>query len=329
MRSFRDSRSGNMAVMMALAAVPVLAAVGVAADYGRAVTARSFLQNETDAAALAAAQLGPGGNAAPHLEHVARAAAERYGIEGAVVNGTWLSQSDYRVDVKAGLPLRLLSGVPGFVDAAALSTSATVRVAEPRYVYKPPHVTELDFEAADYNRLYVYCFDPEKANDPRTRGRTDMTPISDNGGTRYTFEMPRCAAGQVMSYRLMNVRNARTRKALWDSPHAERYDYHSDTVLRNGVERYDLDGWDILETVLCRNLRECRPQSQGGIIPEGRERTPQRADRACAPGMFMYYGWEDRPPGRGWTDRDYDDIRVVIECPELEAHGERQVRLIR
>ena len=42
----------------------------------------------------------------------------------------------------------------------------------------------------------------------------------------------------------------------------------------------------------------------------------------------MYYGWEDRPPGMpghqntggnwqhvAWTDRDYDDIRIVIACP--------------
>jgi hypothetical protein len=43
----------------------------------------------------------------------------------------------------------------------------------------------------------------------------------------------------------------------------------------------------------------------------------------------MYYGWEDRPPGLGWTDRDYNDIRVVIECPVSESTGEFLVRLIK
>jgi hypothetical protein len=53
----------------------------------------------------------------------------------------------------------------------------------------------------------------------------------------------------------------------------------------------------------------------------------------------MYYGWEDRPPGVAgpsgnwthiaWTDRDFDDIRVIMECPQYDDQGERFVRLIR
>jgi hypothetical protein len=30
-----------------------------------------------------------------------------------------------------------------------------------------------------------------------------------------------------------------------------------------------------------------------------------------------------------WTDRDYDDIRVVIGCPSIDKVEERLVRLIR
>jgi hypothetical protein len=52
----------------------------------------------------------------------------------------------------------------------------------------------------------------------------------------------------------------------------------------------------------------------------------------------MYYGWEDRPPGLSgtssnwqhiaWTDKDYDDIRIIIKCPTFETVGERNARLI-
>jgi len=44
-----------------------------------------------------------------------------------------------------------------------IGVKSTVHMAEPREVYKPPVVSELDNEAGDYNRVYVYCFDPEKA----------------------------------------------------------------------------------------------------------------------------------------------------------------------
>jgi hypothetical protein len=94
------------------------------------------------------------------------------------------------------------------------------------------------------------------------------------------------------------------------------------------VEQYDLGGWEILETVLCPSLEACRPQSEGGIIPEGRHRVPERVREACAPGKYMYYGWEDRPPGRGWTDRDYDDIRLIVGCPVIEYEGNKRLRLV-
>lgn len=155
-----------------------------------------------------------------------------------------------------------------------------------------------------------------------------MTAIADNAGTEYVYTMPVCDAGQLLSYNLTNVRNARTQPAQWNNRRAERYEYFTDTTLNMGVEAYDLDGRAILETVFCNSLQECRPRSQGGIIPEGKDRTPQRARRACAPGKYMYYGWEDRPPGSGWTDRDYDDIRILVECPAIEEIKDRAVHLV-
>lgn len=327
MKIFWKERSGNFASMFAILAVPLIGAAGIAVDYSRALNVKSFIQAETDQAALAGARMGMSADTDFLSDYVRTATIGRYGagnwIAGLQVTGSWETPTDFRVVSQGKVPVTLLSAVPGFPAGIDLDVSAVARAAEPRMIYTAPEVAELDPEAADYNRIYVYCYDPVRNE------RHHMTAIADNAGTTYAYEMPRCDGGQAMSFRLMNVRDARTRRGQWDNPRAERYDYFSDTVVAAGVEEYDFQGWDIVETVLCDTRAQCRPVSQGGIIPEGRERKPQRASGACQPGKFMYYGFEDRPPGRGWTDRDYDDIRIVISCPSVEAAGERTVKLIK
>src|SRR6516164_7423352 len=51
---FRRDRRGNMAVMFAIACVPLIAAVGAAIDYTEATRIKSKLQSAADAAAVAA-----------------------------------------------------------------------------------------------------------------------------------------------------------------------------------------------------------------------------------------------------------------------------------
>jgi len=349
MRQFLRDRSGNFAVMFALASVPVIGAAGVAADYSRALNVRSFMQAQTDAAALAAGQLGPTGDEQPHLTYLRNVTYQRFGKDQGItalsVSSSWAGAVDYRIDMYGKMPVSLLGGVPGFPSHVDISVSSTVRIAEPRYVYKAPTVSELDNEAGDYNRIYVYCFSPEvaKANGggaaQREKARSEMVAIADNAGTKYTYQMPRCDAGQHLSFRLMNVRLVRTQPNMWESRNAQRFDYYTDTEIKNGAEAHHLGGWSVLETVVCNSLKDCKPKSQGGIIPEGKNRVPQQASTSCSPGKYMYYGWEDRPPGMAgpskdwtdiaWTDKDYDDIRIVIACPELEAVDERSVRLVK
>ena len=400
MRRFLGCKKGNFAAAFALSMVPVMGAAGVATDYSRAINVRSYLQSQTDMAVLAGAQLGPDGDATAVIAYVRASTRQRYGkdwIKGLTVEGEWVSQVDYRVTAQGKVPTTILNAVPGFPDGVIIGVSATARVAEPRFVYEPPKVSELDNEAGDYNRVYVYCFDSTKVSSGGTGGtggyddvedddreegrgrgrghgdgrdhdgndddhdwdddddhaeedgdpvpggsedgaRTQMTAIADNAGTRYDFEMPKCDAGQTLSFRLMNVRLVRDQPSKWEDPNSLRFDYYTDTQVKNGADKHDLGGWSVLETVLCDNLEECDKQSKGGIVPEGKNRDPIQADRSCSPGQFMYYGWEDRPPGMpgsardwtdvAWTDRDYDDIRIVIECPVIETVEDRQVRLI-
>jgi Flp pilus assembly protein TadG len=342
MRRFLSCENGNMAVAFALSLLPLMGAVGAAVDYSRATNVHAFLQSQADMAALSGAQLGPDGADKPLLNYVQTITKQRYGdgswIDAMSVSGSWISDVDYQVKVSGKVRVSVLAAVPGFPDEVPVSVVSVVRIAEPRYVYTPPTMTQLDGEAGDYNRIYVYCFDETKKHNHGTHGRTQMTAIADNAGTAYHYNMPRCDAGQTLSYRLLNVRLARTDPSKWDDPKALHFNYYTDTTVENGADTYDLGGWSVLETVLCKNLNECKPKSQGGIIPEGKNRDPVQAKATCSPGKYMYYGWEDRPPGMSgpsadwtdiaWTDRDYDDIRIVIACPSLEAVQDRQVRLV-
>jgi len=332
MRRFFRDRRGGVAVSLAVSVIPLLGIAGMALDYSRALTVRTYLQQQSDAAALGAAQDGLPAGDAQWLARARAEASERYGgqpwLASLKVDGDWRNATDYGVEMTAEVPVTFLKIVPGVDKMIDVGVRSIARYSEPELIYTPPTVSELDPDAADYNRIYVYCFDPAKRDDPLTRGRSQMTAIADNGGTRYKFTMPACGPGEALSYRLHNVRNAHDTPSLWDSTSAETYEHYTDTVISGGVESYGLT-YDLIETVLCDRQSDCRPQNQGGIIPEGTERQPERATGACEAGKFMYYGWEDRPPGAGWSDRDYNDIRIVIGCPSWEKGAARGVWLVK
>jgi Flp pilus assembly protein TadG len=55
-RRFFSARAGGVAVTFALALVPIVAAAGIAVDYGRAASVKTALQAALDSAALATAK---------------------------------------------------------------------------------------------------------------------------------------------------------------------------------------------------------------------------------------------------------------------------------
>jgi hypothetical protein len=328
-RRFLANQTGAVAVYFGLSAVPLIAGAGVALDYLRAHMAQQFLQSEVDAAALAAAAGGETSDDAQWVANVTTNANERFAgsLDNLEVEGSWIDAADFGVTARASVPVTFLRVLPGQADAIEVSVRAVARHKQPVLIYKPPVISQLDPDAADYNRIYVYCFDYEEGTNPRRGTRTQMTAIADNAGTHYDYVMPRCTADEVLSYRLHNVRNARTQPGLWDNPSATHYEHYTDTIIADHAESYNL-GYSLVETVLCNSRSECKPKAQGGIIPEGAGRTPQRATSSCSSGKFFYYGWEDRPPELGGSDRDYNDIRIVIECPDMTVEGEEQVSLI-
>jgi Flp pilus assembly protein TadG len=365
-RRFASNERGNVGVLFAMSLLPMLGAAGVAIDYSRASNGQTVLQANADFAALAVVGSVSGGNdsaASVHLANAQSIATARF-ANGDVSNisftGQWLNTRDYEVTATGKVRLALAKMIPGNGTETVFTSKSVGRVVTTQTVTSPkPTVASLDYEAGDYNRIYAYCFDKTKKTE-FNKGRTKMTAISDNGGTNYVYSMPVCDVGETISYRLYNVRGQRTSPSNWDSVNTERFNHYTDTELTkdvpnvpDGVASYDFTRGDrdnygvktdfpvtmtdgLLENVLCDTLSECKPESQGGIIKTGRNRTPRRETKACAPGKFMYYGWEDRPaystPRAGvdnWTDKDYDDIRVIVECPSTTITVGKKIQLIK
>jgi Flp pilus assembly protein TadG len=370
LRRFVRHERGNIVMLFGLTLPPMLGAGGLALDYSRASNVRSYMQAEADSAALGGARAAaqtvlkklPNDKSALAAASVTNAqsmASLRFGaskVSGLTITGTWLNGTDFEVVTSGKVKNTMSRLIPGAASEIEFKTRAVARVLiQNNLIAFKPAVASLDFEAGDYNRIYVYCFDKTRKNDPDKGRRVEtMTAISDNGGTTYTYEMPTCTTNETLSYRLYNVRGMRTTPSKWDKGNAERFNHYTDSELDvNGVASYDFKRGDrtkdgvtkdfglkpddgLLETVLCNTLAECKPKSKGGILPEGKNRTPVKETKACAENKFMYYGWEDRPyyaagapPGvDGWTDRDYDDIRLIVECPRVPPEPTAAIKLI-
>jgi hypothetical protein len=326
-----QSRSGNFAIITALAAVPIFGAAGLAVDYMSASRVRSMIQNDADRIALA---LAAGGQEATDASFLSRAAAafpdevKAYAnVATAELSGRWLTESDIEITVRSTMPT-ILAGLLSR-SSMEVSTRAIARYNGPSLSYKFPKVAQLDPEAHDYNQISVYCFDVTQKDNPAANyGRGEPIAIADNAGGVYDYpdDTIDCAPGEVLSTKLWNVRKGRinnTRKG-------EQYEHYSDTQLSDqGVESYDFGGKALIESLVCDTFEKCVGQSKGGIIPEGKNRTPVLTDKTCPTGSYRYYGYEDRPPqASGGSDRDYDDIRIIIDCPALIENGDKSVVLV-
>ena len=360
MKRFLSDTRGNAATLFGLMLVPIMGFTGAVLDYSRATAVREELRAFADQTAITVARAGNPGSASGILATAEQDLRERLreSLEDVRIEGSWLDGAHYQVTIAADLRASLLSGVPGMPKSIAAGVTTIVHRIPPTYRVLPPDMSMLDPEAGDYNRIYLYCFDPVKAAEPNAdpeEFRTQFTAIADNSTTTvYDTELPQCGAGEHVSYKLRNVRGARTSPNAWDDPSREVYFYFTDTVLnpntrvlehdaqgyrvRHGhtFEKINMEGVGLFETVHCRTMDECKTENQGGVIPfPHRHRTPQQATAACEEGQYMYFGWEDRPvypaghPRHGqWTDADFDDIRLIVSCPEI-IQTDRMVRLVR
>jgi Flp pilus assembly protein TadG len=320
---FCAARAGNFGVTAALCMIPLVGAIGFSIDYARGLNARAEFQDRADEAALSAARRGPVVTDAAMFEAIKADVLRDTLARNVEVRGSWTAVNEFTVSISGDLPLTLASILPGVGTATPVSAAATARWRDVETVQKPPETTYLDPDAWDYNKIYAYCYDE------KTKARSREVAIADNAKTSYKFELPSCGENQALSFRLENLTNALHNKN-WKSYAGKRYNYYTDTVREDRKpDRYSSEVAGSLETVLCPSLAVCTADPKnGGIIPTKVPRNPARASEPCAPGKFMYYGWEDRTAAMG-GDRDFDDIRIVVECPSYVTVGEENVRLVR
>jgi Flp pilus assembly protein TadG len=288
-------------------------------------------------------------------------------ISAFTLTGAWADslKTEYKVD--STFTMKRMVHLPSISTAdISVAASATAKMEVTKQTKTlVPTLDNPGYEAGDYNRIYAYCYN-EKNKAQANKGRTQMTAVSSNGtdgnktelSTNNIFKnivMPACSENEVLSWRLYNVRGQRTTKNSWpkdtynsttklytqtDKTGVTIYNHYSDTTVNatTGLEDYAFTGADfnhnkpidMMETVVCDTKDLCTPGKPGNITPSGKDRNPVSQNQACAPGKFMYIGWEDRPflpkntalndyssnNSKEWTDSDYDDIRLVISCPE-------------
>jgi Flp pilus assembly protein TadG len=351
-------------MVFAMAIPAMLGAAALAIDFGNYRYVEGRLQNAADAAALAGLQAidRPTEVPAEVLSYAAQNVPASFGtiMTGSDIQlGVWdpeqkrftpgqnpdtnairvtVTRSGARGNAVPTILMHMFGGSP---DMSASAVAARQLIVQ----YEPPVATNLSNEAHDFNELYVYCYD-YGGSGPAASRRSQMTLISNNyrtnrdviaeSGGRITavpanpLVWPECAAGESLSFRLRNLRSA---KNEWENgrrpTNITEFNHHSDTRIELGVEYFDgLSSVTILETVRCDTESACTPGRTGSIIPSGRNRTPLVSTVACEPGKFKYFGWEDRPPQLGGSDRDYDDIRILMKCPRQGRLGDGMSRLV-
>ncbi len=371
LRRLRAGRQGATAPIFALMLPALLGATALAFDVGNYGIARTQLQIAADSAALAAVHHldTPAATAQTYIRanlpetiNGATAGADvivgTYSTATGFVPGAGASANAVRVTaIRSPERGNKISSFLGFVGLDTVTVTATAAKPDNSF-YEPPESTKLDNEAGDYNEIYAYCFD-YGGTGPAASRRSQMTLISNNmpdgqsivaisrgvitADPSDTPSWPDCRGKNTsISFRLRNVRHAKAIPSLWqnplNAPGRTEYNHYTDTVLNNGRESFSGLQSAILETVLCNTPSQCDNRSGDFIGHKGSNRTPDVASGTCEPGKFMYFGWEDRPPGQvganqswtdpAWTDTDYDDITLRLKCPRSGQLGNAFARLV-
>lgn len=350
-RCFQLQENGNVVIIFGLSLPLLLGVAGTAIDYGSAAHIRSVEQSIADSTALLVAGAESVTAATDGIKLAEAELKSRLGAQnsnnGFRVTGNWIDGSNYRVTISTTMKTSMVHLLPGMPKSLEISTATTVNRTAPTYTTAPPTLSQLSPEAADYNRVYFYCYSSDISRQKEADlGRRGLTPIADNGTPPTVYDlskMPTCGKNEAPSYMLRNVRNARTSPGNWNDTGTNTYTYFTDVKIDTGtlVQTMNMKGNNVgnkstvdmianpmLETMICDNAKQCTPKSQGGIIPDRKTgRSPAVASGSCEDGKYMYYGWEDRPQTAG-GDRDYDDIRLVVSCPKQIKETDKKLRIV-
>ena len=134
LRALARARAGNIAMMMALAMVPMALAVGVGADYARTMKARSEVQNVIDGATLMGAGALSSKTDAEIVAAVKTWAARTYDISYGVlvVDDVTIDRTNLKVTTSARLAVpTTFGGLVGLTSIDSTVTSTAVAPSRP------------------------------------------------------------------------------------------------------------------------------------------------------------------------------------------------------
>ena len=332
---FRRNQSGATAILFALSMIPIIGGVGASVDYTSATQVRARLQQAADAGSLAGAKLASEDNAKiiQHAKSIYDSNTKEFGGMYPPKITIDKNKSTVTVKVSGEIKTNFLAAIN--IKSIPLSVYSTSQIAfESILKANIPKSSFLDTEAMDYNRVYVYCYDASRKN-MSDKGRSNFVPLYDNVGTNYNYKAQECKENESISFQLYNVICTKDKPEMWNTnvvsklfydksentcaDTGSRYDYFTDTTISGNIMKHNIaENLNVLETKLCSNLGSCKRLSQGGTLPEGKNRSPNIETAACEPGMYMYFGWEDQPNEYVKSDMDFDDISFVMECPKKE-----------
>lgn len=355
LRRFGQADGGNIVILFALGLPVMLGVAGAAVDYGNAARIRAVEQSISDATTLLVAA---GDNTNERAKALTLAEAQLRSqlgnqVEVLPIQPPVWTGANVKLTINTKMKTALVHLLPGMPKEILISVSTTVNRIEPNKVTEKPKVVQLTPSAADFNVIYSYCYSKDPKRQAETdKGRRGFVAIADNAApgtpqTNYSNNTPtECKADELQSYMLKNVKEGNSNPSKRTDKNQPNYEYFADTkdqdknsavltidvtgnqIAKNGNRTaIDTKTNKMLETIICGTLNECKSKKDGGILPnlDSRGRTPGVATQGCLEGKYLYYGWEDRSES---SDKDYDDIRIVVSCPREIKVADKQLRIV-
>src|SRR5690625_1357141 len=244
------AEKGAVALTVAIMSPVLIGMAALAVDIAYYRSVHSQLQTAADAAALAAVQRLDSETSAiaAAMDFAGRNVPANYGTVTVAENvelgiydadtrlftpsdGIWIDVNAVRVTAERspshGNELkRFLGRILG--DGAVTARASAVAARHAWLQYDPPVSVSLANEAGDFNEMYAYCFDYKNQALPKGERRSKMTLIANNmpagediressnkvinplPPTDWENAWPVCREGQSLSFRLRNIRHAKS-----------------------------------------------------------------------------------------------------------------------
>lgn len=165
--NFSNNNQGSVAIFFAVMLIPVIGFLGAAVDYAIALRSRGIQQNISDEAALLIANAKTSAAAIAGLkfahDEISKRFAKTSNQEDTSIVGIWLDGSRYKMTITIILKTMFIHVLPMMENKIKFSVTTTVTRVAPIYETKPPTSSLLSPEAADYNRIYLYCYSSDPA----------------------------------------------------------------------------------------------------------------------------------------------------------------------